>query len=203
MKKLTLLSLVALGLTGCFREMPSERPPIHLNTNMDDQEKFEPYEANPFFNNGAAMRQPVDGTIARGDLITDVAMQTGKTQDGQLVAKNPVQVTSEIMERGHERYNIYCKPCHGAVGYGQGIVYLRGRTQGFVQPTSLHSDLMRDYPDGHYFDVITNGVRNMMAYRYQIPTEDRWAIVHYIRALQRSQNASMADVPQSMRDQVK
>ncbi|MEZ4819196.1 MAG: cytochrome c [Bdellovibrionota bacterium] len=85
------------------------------------------------------MRQPVEGTIARGDLITDVVFETGKTSNGQLVGKNPVRVTSEIMARGQERYNIYCRPCHGAVGDGQGIVYQRGKTQGFVQPTSFHS----------------------------------------------------------------
>lgn len=193
-----IFAITALSLIGCFREMPSSRGPIHLNQNMDDQEKFEPYEANPFFTDGSAMRHPVEGTIARGDLVTDSAYELGRDAQGALVKKNPVAATTEIMERGQERYNIYCRPCHGGVGDGNGIVTLRGRTQGFVPPTDFHSDMMRNQSDGHFFDVITHGIRNMGSYEYQIPVDDRWAIVHYIRALQRSQNASKKDVPASL-----
>jgi len=194
--------ILALTLSSCFQEMPSEREIIHLNQNMDDQEKFEPYEANPFFPNGSAMRHPVEGTLARGDLSQNLVLDTGRDPNGELVLRNPIQVTTEIMQRGQERYTIYCRPCHGAVGDGKGIVYERGKTQGFVQPTSFHSQLQRNYPDGHFFDVITHGIRNMSSYEYQVATEDRWAIVHYIRALQRSQNATLQDVPQEHRDKV-
>lgn len=202
MKNLVFAITLSMALVGCFREMPSDRSPIHLNQNMDDQEKFEPYEANPLFHDGSSMRHPVEGTIARGDLIQDVVFETGKTPAGSLVFKNPVKVTTEVMERGQQRYNIYCRPCHGAVGDGKGIVYERGKTQGFIQPTSFHSKLQRNQPDGHFFDVMTNGIRNMSSYEYQVTTEDRWAIVHYIRALQRSQNAQIKDVPKAIRNKV-
>jgi mono/diheme cytochrome c family protein len=204
MKHSVVLTLGAVILmTGCFREMPTEKPPIHLNQNMDDQEKFEPYEKNTFFSDGSAMRMPVPGTVARDDVKSDTAFYQGKTESGKLVDKNPLSLTTEVMERGQERYNIYCRPCHGSVGDGQGIVYLRGRDQGFVPPTNFHTDLMRGKTDGHFYDVITNGVRNMMPYRYQINEEDRWAIVHYVRALQRSQNATENDIPASMKNKVK
>ena len=202
MKKIIAIFIMAFSLSGCFREMPMEHTPIHLNQNMDDQEKFEPYEENPFFDDNSAMRMPVEGTIARGDLVNDTARETGKSANGSLVTKNPIAVTTEIMERGQERFNIYCRPCHGAVGDGQGIAFLRARTKGFVPPTDLTSELIRNQSDGHLFDVITNGIRNMQSYRYQITTDDRWAIVHYLRALQRSQHGQMKDVPASMRDKV-
>ncbi len=182
--------------TGCFREMSSENTPIHLILNMDDQEKFEPYEKNTFFANGSAMRMPVEGTLAQDDSIAG--------EDPNIrMKKNPLSLSSSVMERGQQRYNIYCQPCHGAVGDGKGIVAQRGLTQGFVPPTNLVDEVMRKNPDGHFYHVITHGIRNMQPYAYQINENDRWAITHYIRALQRSQNASINDIPVSMRDKVK
>ncbi len=193
-----------IPLMGCFRGTPSENTPIHLVLNMDDQEKFKPYAKNTFFKDESSMRMPVEGTIARDDLHDDKPeYYTGKSASGTLVAKNQVPLSSLVMERGQQRYNIYCQPCHGAVGDGKGIVAQRGMTQGFVPPTSFQTADMMKKPDGHYFDVITHGIRNMQSYQYQVKVEDRWAIIHYIRALQRSQHASMKDVPNSMRDKVK
>ena len=190
-------------MSGCFREMPSEDPPIHPILNMADQEKFEPYEKNTFFADESAMRMPVDGTIARGDLHDDnVPYYEGKGPKGEELEKNPVPLTSLVMERGHERFNIYCRPCHGALGDGKGIVAQRGLTLGFVPPTSFQTDDMMKKPDGHFFQVITHGIRNMQGYHYSVKVDDRWAIVHYVRALQRSQHASLNDVPVSMRDKV-
>lgn len=192
-----------LAMTGCFRESPTENSSLHLVRNMDDQEKFEPFEKNTFFKDESAMRMPVEGTIARGDLHTDnPEFYTGKSTQGNLVEKNPLPMSSLVMERGQQRYNIYCSPCHGAVGDGKGIVAQRGLTLGFVPPTSFQTDDMMKKTNGHYFDVITHGIRNMKPYQYQIRTDDRWAIVHYIRALQRSQHASQNDLPNSMRDKV-
>lgn len=198
----SLLIISSLGV-GC-RGTPNENPPIHIIRNMDDQPRFEPYEKNEFFEDDSAMRYPVAGTVARGDLPDGPKeIYTGRTSSGSFVAKNPVALSSKVMERGRQRYQIYCTPCHGAVGDGKGIVAQRTLTQGFVPPTNFHSSDMRNKPDGHYFDVITHGIRNMYPYGYQIPVNDRWAIVHYVRALQRSQNASIKDVPSSMLDKVK
>lgn len=198
MKKFqTLLILSSLTLTiGCFRGTTTERPSIHLNPNMDDQEKFEPFEKNTFFKDESSMRMPVEGTVAQDDAI--------EPEDANIhMKKNPLPLTSSVMERGQQRFNIYCQPCHGAVGDGKGIVAQRGLSLGFVPPTNLHDQNMRNMADGHFYHVITNGIRNMQSYGYQINENDRWAIVHYIRALQRSQNASINDVPVSMRDKVK
>ena len=149
------------------------------------------------------MRMPVEGTIARGDLHDDKPeYYTGKSANGTLVTKNPLALTSLVMERGQQRYNIYCQPCHGAMGDGKGIVAIRGQTLGFVPPTNFQTADMMKKPDGHYFDVISHGIRNMQAYQYQVKVDDRWAIVHYVRALQRSQHASMKDVPDSIQTKV-
>jgi mono/diheme cytochrome c family protein len=196
-KRQTLFWLPLLLLAGCFRGTPTENSPIHLVQNMDDQEKFEPFEKNTFFKDGSAMRMPVAGTIARDDLKFEADNNVGRTE------KNPLPLTTAVMERGQQRYNIYCQPCHGAVGDGKGIVAQRGLTLGFVPPTSFQTDDMIKQADGHYYHVITHGIRNMQPYQYQVQPNDRWAIIHYIRALQRSQHGKMSDVPVSMRDKVK
>jgi mono/diheme cytochrome c family protein len=178
-------------MSGCYRGRPSAKPPVHLNPNMDDQPKYEAMEASKFFENHAAMRVPVEGTVPRGWLRLDVEYYTGKTADGKLVKEIPVEVTLPMLQHGQERFNIYCSPCHGRAGDGKGIIVNRG----YVPPPSFHQDRLRAVEDGHIFDVITNGIRNMPSYRHQIPVEDRWAIVAYFRALERSQNASADDVP--------
>jgi hypothetical protein len=189
------LALLAL-VVGCTRQRPSDKPPIHLNQNMDDQEKYKAQAPSPFFDDGKAMRNPVEGTVARGQLREDVVYYTGKDRSGKLVTDNPVQITMELLRRGQDRYDIYCSPCHGRVGDAQSMVVQRGWVP---PPASLHDDRLRDIEDGHIFDVITNGIRNMPAYKYQIAVEDRWAIVAYFRALQKSQNAGSDEVPASAR----
>lgn len=190
------LATVALATagTGC-RGRPSPRPPIHINPNMDLQPKLKPQRASAFFSDGAGMRPPVPGTVARGKLHDDQVFYTGKDPDGKPVPASPVAVTLESLERGRERFNIYCAVCHGGVGDGQSLMVKRG----LVPPPTFHSDLMRGYPDGHFFNVITHGIRNMPAYGPQIPPEDRWHIVNYLRALQLSQNATPDDVPEDLR----
>ena len=144
------------------------------------------------------MRMPVAGTVARGDLQADHVYYQGKNADGSLVASSPVPITLDLLKRGQERYNIYCAPCHDRTGAGQGIVIKKG----FLPPPSLHLDRLREAPDGHFFDVISKGIRNMPAYNHQIQVADRWAIVAYIRALQRSQNARKSDVPEELINQI-
>lgn len=189
------LLLSALLLAGC-RGMQSEKPPIHPNLNMDFQEKFQAQEANPFFADNAAMRKPVSGTVARGLLKEDVQFFEGRTEEGEYVQDMPVPATRALLERGQERYEIYCTVCHGQAGDGNGVI-MRGN-YGYTPATSYHIDRLRQISDGYLYDVIANGVRNMPGYAQQIPVRDRWAIVSYIRALQLNQNASEEDVPESM-----
>lgn len=193
-----LLPLLSIS-TGCYRKRPSDKPPIHLNPNMDRQEKYKAQSESGFFEDHATMRQPVDGTVARGYLREDTEYYEGKDRRGRFIKKAPVEIDMNIMERGQERYNIYCSPCHSRVGDGRGIMV----NKGYLPPPSFHNNRIRRMPDGEIYNVITNGVRNMPAYRHQINPDDRWAIVVYIRALQRSQNAAINDLPEEMRDDIK
>jgi mono/diheme cytochrome c family protein len=160
---------------------------------MDDQPKVRPQAASSFFFNGASMREPVPGTVAIGGLREDVAFFTGKGADGQFVAAIPQPVDDALVERGRQRYTIYCQPCHDARGDGQGILFQRGK----VPTASFHQEKILKYPDGQIFDVITNGQGLMSGYRWPIPPADRWAIVAYVRNLQRERQARAASAPAS------
>ena len=188
-----LLGMLALTsvvtLSGCVRGCTSSRPPIHLNPSMDDQPKVRPQTASQFFSDGASMRQPVPGTVPIGGLKEDEAFFTGKGPDGQFVATSPVALDETVLERGRQRYAIYCQPCHDARGDGKGILFQRGN----VPTASFHQERILNYPDGQIFDVITNGQGLMAGYRWPIPPADRWAIVTYVRDLQRKR-ASAAGV---------
>ena len=193
------LVLAALGSSACLRGTPSERPPVHLNPNMDDQPKAEPQSLSSLFSDSAAMRTPVPGTVARGQLSEDMAYYNGKDDNGAFLRTSPVPLSMKLLEAGRGRYDIYCAPCHSRVGDGQGIV----ARYGYPAPASHHDQRIRDAEDGYLFDVITNGYKEMPAYRNQVPVADRWAIVAYMRALQRSQNATVIDVPEPLRSQLK
>lgn len=190
--------LLVFSLTGC-RDTRSSKPPVHPNLNMDFGANFKAQRANPFFEDGAAMRQPVPGTVARGHLVTldDVPYRYGRTADGGYVESFPGEYTEALLARGHERYHIYCSMCHGDAGDGAGIIMVGndGQGYGFVPAPTFHSEYLRDVPDGYLYDVIVAGVRTMPAYGHQIQTDDRWAIVAHVRALQRSQAASADDLP--------
>ncbi len=187
-----------LVLAGC-QGRPSDQPPIHLNPNMDKQPKYKAQAQGEFFSNGATMQVPPAGTVAIGELRDDPVYYLGRDAKGQLVKASPVATSMQLLKRGQERYNIYCSPCHGQTGVGNGIVVRRG----YLPPPSFHTDLLRGQPDGHLFDVISNGIRNMPSYKSQVPVADRWAIVAYIRALQRSQHTTLADVPLEIRKDLK
>ena len=186
---LALTSVVALS--GCVRGCTSSQPPIHLNPSMDDQPKARAQSSSTFFFDGASMRQPVPGTVPIGGLKEDAAFFTGKGADGQFVAKIPVTVDGALLERGRQRYSIYCQPCHDARGDGKGILFQRGN----VPTASFHQDTILKYPDGQIFDVITNGKGLMAGYRWPIPPADRWAIVAYVRELERKRSASATGAP--------
>ena len=161
---------------------------------MHDQPKYQPFERNAFFADQRASRLLVAGVVARGHLDEDQAFYTGAA-DGKPVTANPLPPTRDVLLRGQERYNIYCSPCHDRVGAGEGMIVQRG----YVQPPTLHSDRLRSVPDGYLFQVMSNGFGTMPTYAPQVPPRDRWAIVAYIRALQYSQHATLADVPASER----
>ena len=201
----TALALVPLALVVRARTTTSPLPRVHVVPDMDNQPKFRAQAANPMFADGRAMRPPVAGAVARGALSADDALERGRV-DGTWIESFPVPVTEQLMRRGQERYDIYCAPCHGLSGHGDGIVARRAdRLQEgtWTPPSSLHTELVRSRPEGHLFNTIANGVRNMPAYGAQVPVADRWAIVAYVRALQRSQNAKLTDVPAELRAQVR
>lgn len=219
---LVVLAFIPPLLIARARETTSELPRLHLFKDMDSQPKFKPQTKSPLFADRRAMRPPVTGTVARGELFEDDRLYRGiepnsplepgpEADADALAAVNwtttiPLEVTSERMARGRERYNIYCATCHGRTGEGDGLVSLRAQQleQGtWVPATSLHVDYLREQPVGQLFHSITHGVRKMPAYGSQISVEDRWAIVMYLRALQRSQNATLQDVPAENRDSLR
>lgn len=156
---------------------------------MHDQPKFKPLMANDFFADGMASRGAVEGTVARGHLTTDDHLFQGKIGSEPATAF-PFPIAKADVERGRERFNIYCAPCHGELGDGEGMVVKRG----FRHPPSFHAASVRDAPVGHYFDVVTNGFGAMPSYASRIAVNDRWAIIAYVRALQLSQNAKLEDL---------
>lgn len=174
------LLLVLLAASGCARGSTSSRPPIHINPNMDVQPRYEPQAASAFFYNGAEMRPPVPGTVARGELHDHGPYWTGKEAGGAFVTSIPLPVDDAVRERGKQRFEIYCAACHDKGGDGKGILFERGK----VPTPSFHTDKLLQMPDGQIFDTITNGTGLMPAYRYPIPVRDRWAIIVHLRALQ-------------------
>lgn len=172
---------LAFGSAGC-RGCTSSRPPIHINPSMDEQPKYRAQAPSAFFYDGSAMRQPVPGTVARGELREDRAFFEGKDETGKDVAVSPVAVSDEVLTRGQNRYKIYCQPCHDQGGDGKGILFQKGN----VPTTSMHSDKVLTATDGHIYDVITNGLGLMPGYKWPIAPADRWAIVAYVRQMQKT-----------------
>jgi mono/diheme cytochrome c family protein len=179
-RHLGLLVLAVVGV-GCRQQ-------------MDNQPRYKPYRASKFFADGQSARPVVEGTVARGQLDEEPAFFTGKVS-GKDVDRLPVPVTLPLLARGRERFEIFCSPCHDRVGEGHGMIVRRG----YRVPPSLHEERLRAAPPGHFFDVISNGFGVMPSYAAQVPVADRWAIAAYVRALQRSQHASLADAPLDVR----
>lgn len=169
-RRLAGLLVVVVMLIGCRQKMA-------------EQPHGETYEASDFFPNGAVARSPVEGTVARGSMAPGDSLTQAKTGD-DYVRRFPLDVDRSLLERGRQRYNIFCAPCHDAAGTGRGIVVHRG----FRQPAAFHIKRLRESAEGYFFDVITNGFGTMPSYGRLIPPRDRWAITAYIRALQLSQN---------------
>lgn len=188
---LTCAGLVVLLLGGC-RGQRSEDTPIHLNPNMDQQDRFDPQEDNPFFADNRAMRPMVPGTVARGSLHEDDHLYRGRV-GGELATTLPAGITLEqkLLQRGQQRFDIFCAPCHDQSGNGRGVIVERGLTP----PPTYHSDRLRTAPLGYFFEVMTKGIRTMPSYAAQIPVTDRWAIAAYVRALQLGRVATVDQVP--------
>jgi mono/diheme cytochrome c family protein len=175
---------VLLALSGCRQD-------------MHDQPKYEPLEESSFFADGQASRAPVPGTVARGQLRDDTLLYTGKEGAAQATVF-PFRVDDGMMRRGRERFDIFCAPCHGRTGDGDGMVVQRG----FQRPPPLAHERLRAAPVGHLFDVMTNGFGAMPDHAAQIPPRDRWAIAAYVRALQLSAHATLDDVPPAERSKL-
>lgn len=174
---MALLGLAVPLLLGCRQD-------------MHDQPKYEPLEKSRFHTDQQASRPLIAGTVARGQLRDDAAFYTGR-MGNQMVEAFPVTVDMNLLRRGRERYDVFCQPCHSAVGDGNGMIVQRG----FRRPQTFHQPRLRNAPPGYFYDVITNGFGAMPDYRAQIQPRDRWAIIAYIRALQLSQNAGTAEIP--------
>jgi len=159
-------------------------------SDMQNQPYKRPLAESDFYADHRSARPLVEGTVARSDLRADTYFYTGKIgqEDGNYM---PFPVTAEVMKRGQQRFNIYCSPCHGETGDGQGMIVQRG----LKRPPSYHNERLRKAPIGYFFDVMTNGFGAMLDYSQQVSPQDRWAIAAYIRALQLSQNATSADIP--------
>jgi hypothetical protein len=179
-----LIFIFCLFLGGCRQD-------------MGQQPKYRPLEASEFFADGRSAREPVRGTVARslrgGDDVP-AAFKTGNTY----VESLPFPITLELLERGQQRFKIYCAPCHSAVGDGDGMIVRRG----FSHPPSFHASEVRGRPVGFYFDVITNGYGAMAGYAAQLNAGDRWAVISYIRALQLSEHATIDNVPPEERSRL-
>jgi mono/diheme cytochrome c family protein len=182
---LFLLGVLCVSVAGCRQD-------------MHDQPKYIPLRESTFFADSRSARPVVAGTVARGQLRDDPQRYTGKV-NGADADVFPFPVDAAMMARGRERYDIHCSPCHGRTGQGDGMVVRRG----YRRPPTYHQDRLRNAPVGHFFDVMTNGFGAMPDYAAQITVDDRWAIAAYIRALQLSEHATIADVPPAERGTLK
>jgi mono/diheme cytochrome c family protein len=203
---LVALSWIPIALALRARTTKSTEPRIHIIQDMDNQPKVKTQSRLMLFADHRGMRPPIPGTVAHGSVIDDPAFELGKTEGGEWIEALPVEMSLALLERGRQRFDIYCSPCHGLAGYGDGMVAKRAdqlQEGTWTPPSSFHTDLVRTRPDGHLFNTISNGIRNMPSYGSQIPVNDRWAIVAYVRALQRSQNATIDDVPADLQAQLR
>ena len=210
-------SWIPLVLIARARTTKTTQPRVHLIQDMDAQPRYGPQASSKIFADGRSMRQPVSGTVAQGELHEDDHYSRGyatskNAETGLWDVKyfegfpKQVQVDEKLLLRGQQRFNIYCAVCHGKAGYGDGPVAQRAlelQEPKWVPPSSLHLDVVRARQEGHLFNTITNGIRNMSGYGQQISIEDRWAIVSYLRALQLSQNAPLDAVPADKRGSIK
>lgn len=189
-----MLAVVAVVSIMGFRGRTFTDPPLEIFPDMDRQSKYKPQAASAFFADRRTDRQPVTGTVARGKLKDDPFFHFGKQGEGW-ARGFPMPVTQDLIARGQEQYAIYCSVCHGGTGDGQGVTKQRG----MIVTPSYHDDRLRNMPEGEIFNTLTNGIRLMGSYKDKLSEEDRWAVIAYMRVLQRAHNATVEDVPQANR----
>jgi len=187
---MTSTSRIILGL--CAAMLTVVAGGCQIRQDMADQPKYTPLSPSPFFDDGRSERPLVENTVARGS-IADEDLFVPKESNAF-----PLPLTPELLNRGHERYRIFCSPCHGIQGDGNGMVSMRG----MKHPPSFHDARLRQVPNGYIFDVITNGFGGMLSYSTQIPPADRWAIIAYVRALQLSRNAPVSELSPDVRSKL-
>jgi mono/diheme cytochrome c family protein len=201
--KSAVFTIAALLLTGCARQT-SRQTPVTFIPDMDYQGRYEPqgdrtfHGGHPIFSDARASLRPVEGTIALGSLTNDEPFNTG-IDNNMYIGRNPRKVDAELLKYGQQRFNTYCSPCHDRTGQGRGIVAQRATWI----PTNLQEDRVKQMNDGEIFNVITNGRRSMPPYKFQVVSRDRWAIVAYVRALQRTSSAAVSDVPEDRKAELK
>ena len=186
------LSKRALRLTSVAATLFMIAGCEHLHQDMGNQPKNKPLSPSDFFADGRSVRTPVENTVSRSSLDNDQLIVTKES------TMFPVPINEALLERGQERYRIFCSPCHGIQGDGNGMIVMRG----MKRPPTYHQDRLRQAPNGYFYDVITNGFGQMYNYAAQVPPRDRWAIVAYVRALQLSRNARVADLPHEVREKL-
>lgn len=182
-------------VAGCWGNR-SDAPPVHLQQNMDQQERGDAQELNAFFKDHRVMRTPPSGTVAFGHLKADDHLYRGLDESGAVAGGLPaaIELDDALLRRGEERYGIYCAPCHGLSGRGDGAVTRRGGGLA-VEAPSFHRAALQPAPLGYFFRVMTIGKGKMQSYASQVPEHDRWAIAAWVRALQISHQAKQSDVP--------
>jgi len=205
---LVALSLIPMGMVYKSRSAGQRTSPrIQVVYDMDQQFSFKAQQENPFFADGMAMRGQPEGTVARGMLQDNPVLFTGTTDgDTMWVDTIPLEVTREFMDRGQDRFDVFCAPCHGLSGNGNGPVNIRATelAEGtWTPPTDVAAETVVAQPAGQIYNTIKNGIRNMPAYGPQISMEDRWAVVAYVRAIQASRGADIGDLPREARKQLK
>ena len=184
LRRIVLLASAGLFVAGCNEEL--------LRQDMANQPKYRPQAESDFFGDGRSERPLVENTVARGSIANDELVVP---KDSNAF---PLPVDAKLLERGENRYKIYCTPCHGLQGDGNGMIVMRG----MKRPPSYHIDRLRQSPNGYFYDVITNGFGAMYGYSAQIQSKDRWAIIGYVRALQLSRNVNVAELPESLRAKI-
>lgn len=203
---LAFVVVLLLSVMG-FRGMKSTRPPIEVFPDMDHQAKYKPQAESKFFADGRADRAIPAGAIPRGRSVeadpsflrADDFHYAGKNPDGSFARGYPVEVTDAFIKRGHDRYMIYCYPCHGGTGDGNGIT----KSYGMVATPTYHDDRLRAMAEGEIFNTITHGKNTMFPYADKLSVDERWAVVAYVRALQRAHHATIDDVPLEQRGGLK
>jgi mono/diheme cytochrome c family protein len=197
-----ILALAVVGTVSIFgfRGSISTKPPLEVFPDMDRQPKYKAQAASRFFADGRADRPLPAGVVSRGDLRGDDHFSLGKAANGNFARGFPasIAIDAQLLERGKDRYAIYCLPCHGAIGDGNGIT----KSYGMGATPTYHDDRLRNMPEGELYNTIVNGKGNMLPYADKLSTEDRWAVVAFVRALQRSQTGTINDVPASHKSEL-